>query len=218
MKNTFFVFDRSRVFKSSLIAILASLFVLTAFSGVEAKAPVQKKAGSIRLTARFPKSIKKPKFWLSGKTEPRASLEFFLDGQSQGFLTVSHKGRFKKLVSISVGTHTFQLVAKNTKSTNSLSGAVTRKASWAVDLPLGLGLIHSHNVTRKSTLSFYGSAFGVNVVRVAVNGTDRGYITVNKKSGRYNTRVGLTKGSNTIAVTAVNALYNVTATKRVIRK
>ncbi len=218
MKNSSPIYKHAKLSTGSLFVFVAAFFLFAVGPQTQANTQVAKKDNLIQLTAKFPEQIKKPKFWLRGKTEPGASLEFFLDGQSQGFLVVGKKGKFQKRVSLTFGTHTLQLVVESTNGTNSLSGDVSRMASRAYDMPLGLGIIHSYNETTSSILSFYGSAYGVDKVRVAVNDIDWGYIVVKKKSGHYKTKVRHSEGENTIAVTAVKSSENVTATKKVIKR
>lgn len=202
----------------SLLFFAAAFFVFATGPRAQANARVVQKNTSINLTTNFPEQVKKPKFWLSGRTAPDATLEFFIDGQSQGFLYVRHNGKFRKRFSLAIGQHTLRLDAASPNGTNSISGDVTRMAARAYDMPLGLDIIHSCNETTKNILSFYGSAYGVDKVHVSVNGEGWGYIVVKKKSGHYETTIRLSDGDNEIAVTATKGIETVTATKIVTKR
>ncbi len=168
---------------------------------------------TIKLSASFSRETTKSYISISGSTKPRAHVDLLLDGVVQSSVKMKNNGKFSKKLMLAVGTHTVKLLASSDDGTSNISRSVIRKVRWAVDRPLELEIIRCKNETKKSVLAISGVAYGVDKVKISINGADWGYTVVKKIKGGYAARIRLQNGENTIAVTATDGTNTVTQTK-----
>ncbi|MDI6777919.1 MAG: hypothetical protein QMD77_01905 [Patescibacteria group bacterium] len=172
------------------------------------------KSDPVRLSAFVPRKAKKAAVQVRGKTAAGTNLRILVGGEEQKSFDVGESGRFRKKISVGFGEQSVQLVAQHaSKGTNNISRAVTRKITRAADKPLGLGIVHSKNKSSRSIVEVRGNADGVSRVQVFVNDEEWGWAVVNAKTGRYDMKIRLSEGANTIKVVASKNDESVSVTK-----
>lgn len=167
----------------------------------------------IRLVTHIVDKTRKAKVKIVGKTAKNSAVNVFVNGIDQGKIKISQKGKFSKRISLFVGSNRVRITSQNKIGTKSTIRTVERKTVRAIDRPLGIGIIHSENKTKKSTLKIWGKAYGVSRIKVLVDEVEWGWSVVNTKTGKYEAKIRLSEGLNTIKVIAEKNNESVTATK-----
>ena len=160
-----------------------------------------------------PSKTTKKRVKIAGRTEKDAVVKMFVNGADQGKTTV-REGKISKWVVLNaIGSNEILVTAETGEGSRSATLNVTKQAKRAIDRPLGLEIIHSENATKSSIITIWGKADGVSQVQVEVDDFEWGWAVVKKVSGKYNMKVRLNEGLNTIKVTGEKDGEYVTVTK-----
>lgn len=200
-----------KIFVFLFVLLSTSIFSLAGLS-----CPAAAQDNEIELEIRTLDKTTKSRVRVAGRTEPDASVKMYVNGSDQGKVRVSGRGKISKWVVLNtVGTNEILVTAENENGTKSITRNVIKEAKWAIDRPLGLDIIHTNNVTKKSVIAIWGEADGVSRVQVAVDDFEWGWAVVKRKSGYYEMKVRLEEGLNIVKVTATKDGDSVVVTKAV---
>ena len=197
------------------ISLFLLVFFLASFFSTVFSRTAAAEGDAVRLDiSNTVEKTTKSRVRIAGRTTPDATVKMYVNGSDQGKVKVGKKGKISKWVVLNaMGANEILVTAENENGNKSVTRSVTKEAKRAIDRPLGLDIIHTENVTKKSIILISGEADGVSEVQVAVDDFEWGWAVVKRKTGKYKMEVRLAEGLNTVKVTATKGDDYVTVTK-----